>query len=214
MKILFIDDHKLYLEGMRAVLTQLFPTSQVLTRDNVPGAIELIKIEKDIEIILLDLRMPNGGAPAFMKNLNTIKLAIPVLIVSASENSADVKTAFSLGSSGYLPKSATSNDLLLAIETILQGDEYLPNGWQDILNNSKSTTINNGGIKISLSPRLLEVLQFIEKGLTTPEISHLLNLSEHTVKGYVKDLFSRFDVHNRTELIQTARHLHLFSISN
>ena len=212
MKLLLIDDHKLYLEGVRAVLEQLLPECQIFTSDNIQDAIEIIKSEKDIEIILLDLRMPMGGAPAFMNGMKEISLAIPVLIVSASENSADVKMAISLGVSGYLPKSATGTDLLLAIETILQGDEYLPDGWLEFLMNSKNVSVNDGDIKISLSPRLFDILQLIEKGFTTSEIGHLLELSEHTVKSYVKDLFSRFDVHSRTELVQTARQLHFFSM--
>jgi len=214
MKILCIDDHQLYLEGLSAVLTQIFPHSQILTKNNIQSAIETTQINDELDIILLDLRMPHGGAPAFMEAMTQKSIAIPVLIVSASENSADVKMAIKLGASGYLPKSATGSDLLAAIETILLGNEYLPNDWQETLINSKNISTMDGDNKISLSPRLCDVLQLIEKGFTTSEISHLLSLSEHTIKSYIKELFLRFDVHSRTELVQTARQLHFFSLRN
>ncbi|NQY27229.1 MAG: response regulator transcription factor [Piscirickettsiaceae bacterium] len=213
MKILIIDDHQLYLEGMRTILNQLFVGSHIFAAHKISDAFDIISGHDDIDIILLDVRMPHGGAPAVLKKLCENNQAIPVLVVSASENSADVQMALSLGALGYLPKSSTSADLNFAIEMILQGNEYLPENWVDSLKNTKTITSNDGEEKISLSPRLYEVLQLIEKGCTTPEVSHLLELSEHTVKGYIKELFSRFNVHNRTELIQTARQLHFFSLS-
>ena len=212
MKILLIDDHQLYLEGIRVILSQFFPDSELLLANKVQQAFDCVKSQNDIDIILLDLRMPDGGAPAVFQELQNNNLAIPVLVVSASENSADVKMATNLGALGYLPKSSSPKELKLAIDTILQGQEYLPDGWYDSLNNSKNITVNDGSEKISISPRLYDVLQLIEKGYTSPEISNVLDLSEHTIKGYIKELFSRFNVHSRTELIQTARQLNFFSL--
>jgi len=212
MKMLLIDDHRLYLEGIRAILDQLFPLSHIIATNKVKNALDEIKQHDDIDIILLDLRMPDGGAPAVFNWLQEQNVAIPVLVVSASENSVDVKMATNLGALGYLPKSSSSATLKLAIETILMGKEFLPDGWHDSLNHSKNITSKDGGETISISPRLYEVLQLIEKGCSTLEISNFLDLSEHTVKGYIKELFSRFEVHSRTELIQSARQLHFFSL--
>jgi len=213
MKILIIDDHNLYLEGVRAVLSQLFPNCQLFLANTINDAFSLLTANNDIDIILLDLRMPNGGAPTLLSELKKKRFAIPILIVSASENSADIQMVIKLGVSGYLPKTSTSTELKLAIDTILDGEEYLPEGWGDFLTKTQKVTSQNGLQQISVSPRLNEVLQLIEKGCTTAEIGNLMTLSEHTVKGYVKELFSRFDVHNRTELIQIARQLHFFSLS-
>jgi len=212
MKVLIIDDHYLYLEGVRAILSTLFPGSCSLSAHKIDDAFDLLVLHDDVDIILLDVCMPNGGAPAVLKRLQQHGYAIPVLVVSASENSADVKMAINLGALGYLPKSSTPSELKKAIEHILQGNEYLPDGWHDTLINSSNITVNDGGEKISISPRLYEVLQLIDKGYTAPEISDLLGLSKHTVKDYIKDLFLRFDVHNRTELIQTAHQLHFFNL--
>jgi len=212
MNILIIDDHQLYLEGMKAVINKLFPVSRVFSASIISDAFDILVDHTDIDIILLDVRMPNGGAQAVLQKLQEQSYAIPVLIISASENSADLKMALSYGALGYLPKSSTSEALKEAVETVLEGNEYLPSSWNSSLNMQKNITSYLGEEKISISPRLYDVLQLIEKGLTSPEISNLLNLSEHTVKSYIRELFSRFDVHNRTELIQTARQLHFFSM--
>lgn len=212
INILIIDDHQLYLEGMKAVINKLFPLSSVFSASTISDGFDILEQHTDIDIILLDVRMPNGGAPAVLQTLQEKNHAIPVLIISASENSADLKMALSYGALGYLPKSSTSEALKEAVETVLEGNEYLPSSWHSSLNMPKNITSYEGEEKISISPRLYEVLQLIEKGLTSPEISNLLKLSEHTVKSYIRELFSRFDVHNRTELIQTARQLHFFSM--
>jgi len=212
MKILIIDDHQLYLEGMNTVLQYLFVESEIFQANTVDEAFSLISLHVDIDLILLDVRMPDGGAPSVQEKLREKNLAIPVLIISASENSADVHMSLKNGALGYLPKSSSSKELKHAIETVLEGNEYLPHNWNKSFVTSKNITSHNGEEKVSISPRLYDVLQLIEKGLTSREISELLELSEHTVKGYVKDLFSRFSVHNRTELIQTARQLHFFSL--
>ncbi len=212
INILIIDDHQLYLEGMKAVINKLFPLSSVFSASTISDAFDILEQYTDIDIILLDVRMPNGGAPAVLQTLQEKNHAIPVLIISASENSADLKMALSYGALGYLPKSSTSEALKEAVETVLEGNEYLTSSWHSSLNMPRNITSYEGEEKISISPRLYEVLQLIEKGLTSPEISSLLKLSEHTVKSYIRELFSRFDVHNRTELIQTARQLHFFSM--
>jgi DNA-binding NarL/FixJ family response regulator len=212
MNILIIDDHRLYLEGMKAVINKLFPLSRVFSASTISDAFDILDRQTDIDIILLDVRMPDGGAPAVLKTLQEKSYAIPVLIISASENSADVKMALHYGAIGYLPKSSPSESLKEAVEAVLEGNEYLPESWNRSLKTPNNITSHEGAEKISISPRLYEVLQLIDKGLTSSEISELLKLTDHTVKSYIRDLFSRFDVHNRTELIQTARQLHFFSM--
>jgi len=213
MKILIVDDHQLYLEGISAILNNLFIESTLFKANRITDAFDILSQHSDIDIILLDIRMPNGGAPEVQKKLHDENHAIPVLIISASENSADVQMSLNRGALGYLPKSSTSEELKCAIEMVLGGNEYLPKSWHQSLRATKNIISREGDENISISPRLYEVLQLIEKGLTSPEIAKLLQLSEHTIKGYIKELFSRFEVHNRTELIQTARQLHFFSLS-
>jgi len=214
MKILIIDDHQLYLDGMAAVLSHLFIGSSIFQANNIENAFDMLSQDSDIDIVLLDVRMPDGGAPTVQERLREENYAIPVLIISASENSADVQISLNNGALGYLPKSSASEELKIAIETVLEGNKYLPNSWYETLTTSENITNLSEENKISISPRLYEVLQLVEKGFTTPEISKLLKLSVHTVKGYIQELFLRFNVHNRMELIQTARQLHFFSLRN
>ncbi len=211
MKLLLIDDHALYLEGIRAVLNQRLPSASILTATNISDVKSVIQTHPDIDLILLDLRMPNGGAPQVLDNLHNIQALIPVLIVSASESSTDVQLVLNKGAAGYLPKTTSSEELIRAIHFVLAGNIYLPTKWQTRLNGKTSPiTVDDGKKEITLSPRLHDVLQLIEKGYTTREISNFLALSENTVYSYVKDLFHKFEVSSRTELIQSAKQLNLF----
>ncbi|MFW5425796.1 MAG: response regulator [Methylophagaceae bacterium] len=211
MKILVIDDHTLYLEGIRAVLNQYLPSADIITTTTISDIKNLISLHHDIDLILLDLRMPNGGAPAVLSDLREEKVLVPIIIVSASESSTDVQLVMDKGAAGYLPKTTSPSELINAIETVLAGDIYLPAKWQTRLSGKNPPIVVDNGIEeIILSARLHDVLQLIEKGYTTKEISKLLKLSENTIYGYVKDLFSKFNVSSRTELIQTAKQLNLF----
>ncbi len=211
MKILIIDDHTLYLEGIRAVLNQYLPSADIITTTAIIDVKNLITLHQDIDLILLDLRMPNGGAPAIFSELREKKVPIPIIIVSASESSTDVQLVMEKGAAGYLPKTTSPSELINAIETVLAGNIYLPAKWQSRLaGKNPPIVVDDGQKEISLPPRLHDVLQLIEKGYSTKEIGNFLNLSENTIYGYVKDLFSKFNVSSRTELIQTAKQLNLF----
>jgi len=211
MKLLIIDDHTLYIEGIRSVLKQYLPSAAVNTVTNLNEIENTLNSSSDIDLILLDLRMPNGGAPRVLTHLREQKTLVPVLIVSASESSTDVQLMMDKGAAGYLPKTTSPTELIDAINTVLAGDIYLPPKWRARLNGNNSPIIvDDGENEISLPPRLHDVLQLIEKGYTTKEIGKFLKLSENTVYGYVKELFNKFSVTSRTELIQTAKQLHLF----
>jgi DNA-binding NarL/FixJ family response regulator len=211
MKLLIIDDHTLYLEGVRTILNQYLPSATIITTTNINEAKYLISLHPDISLILLDLRMPNGGAPAVLSELRENKVFIPILIISASESSTDVQLVMDLGAAGYLPKTTLPSELIEAIESVLAGNIYLPAKWQSRLaGKNPPIVVDDGQKEISLPPRLHDVLQLIEKGYSTKEIGNFLNLSENTIYGYVKDLFSKFSVSSRTELIQTAKQLNLF----
>jgi len=211
MKLLIIDDHALYIEGVRAVLNRYLPSTDILISTDVNDVKSLISLHPDLDLILLDLRMPNGGAPAVLLEIRKSKTPIPVLIVSASESSTDVQLVMNKGAAGYLPKTTSPSELINAIKAVTAGDIYLPAKWQSRLaGKNPPIVVDDGNKEIILTARLHDVLQLIEKGFSTKEICGFLNLSENTVYGYVKDLFSKFSVSSRTELIQTAKQLNLF----
>ena len=214
MKLLIIDDHALYVEGVKTILNTSLSDVEVITLDRVDEVLSLLQQHKDIDLILLDLRMPNGGGLTVLSLLKQQQLPIPTLVVSASEHFTDVQTVLNKGAMGYLPKTSDANELIFAINTLLSGETYLPPKWRKRMeSNSQNIIIDTGDHEISLSPRQYEVLQLIEKGYTSKEISAVLNLSQHTISDHVKSLFIRVGVNSRTELVQVAKQLSLFSFS-
>lgn len=210
MKVLIIDDHILFLEGLKTLLKQHFSEAHILVSHSVNDANELIKEHHDLDIVLMDLRMPNGGAPQMLSDLKKSQSLVPTLVISASESSPDVQLVMTCGAGGYIPKTSTASELVSAINTVLSGNIFLPEKWHQRLIQQNNLVVDDGGNEISISARLQDVLMLIEKGYPTKEISKLLSISEHTVYGYVKELFRKFEVNNRTELVQSAKSLNLF----
>ena len=83
MKFLIIDDHILYLEGIRTIISQQFPSAEIVTCNAINKMADIFEQHLDFDLILLDLRLPGGGAPKALDNLRQEKRIIPVLIVSA-----------------------------------------------------------------------------------------------------------------------------------
>ena len=150
----------------------------------------------------MDLSLPDGGGLSVLRHLSLKKIFIPAVILSASEESKDVHRSLMAGASGFISKASRSDDIITAINKILKGEHYWPDFYSPL---SFSENLK----KPSFTPRQLEVLKLVAEGLPNKRICQLLNVSEHTVKSYMKCLFSELNVHNRTECARIAIELGL-----
>lgn len=202
LKLLVVEDHPVYLEGLSYILKKLEDTLSLTTVNSTANAIQELENHADYDLVLLDLSLPDGGGLSVLRYLSIKKLFIPAVILSASEESKDVHRARVAGASGFISKASKSEDILNAIDSILNGDHYWPEFYQPPSETKKVSTP-------SLTPRQQEVLSLVAEGLPNKRICKLLNVSEHTVKSYMKSLFSELGVHNRTECARVALELGL-----
>lgn len=211
MKLLIVDDHAIVREGLTAMLRQARPDIVVLQAGEGAEALGLAMRHADLDAVLLDLRMPGMDGISVVQEFGKIRPTLPVIVLSSSENPAEVRHALAMGALGYVPKSAQLQTLLLALELVLSGNVYVP---PLMLLEQENRTEALPGRKISaasihLTDRQIQVLRLLCQGLSNNEIGRDLGLSTKTVKAHITAIFKSLSVVSRTQAAALARQYHL-----
>lgn len=214
MKILLIDHHELFREGLRHVL-QSFPggVAQILETGNFTVGLKLAEQRPDL--ILLELNSPQCRGAYSIGTLRQRFPLIPVVVVSSEEAPGVINQALSSGASGYVCKSSSSSTLFHALNLALTDSVYVPmqflqrSGFADdksIFLRSRQRLSKAGSV---LTKRQSQVLSFLIEGRSNKAISTVINLAEGTVKVHVSSLFQVLRVNNRIAAVQVAKQMGL-----
>jgi DNA-binding NarL/FixJ family response regulator len=142
---------------------------------------------------------------AALERLRRDHPSVPVVVLSASESPAHVRSALERGASGFIPKSTRGSVLLSALRLVLSGGIYLP----PLVMDGGAAPGPAADPKSALTGRQLEVLRLLARGLTNREIAEVLKIAEGTVKTHVMHVYEALDVTNRTEAAMRMRELGL-----
>ncbi len=199
MKILLADDHALFRESLSLALVRLTDDEpEILQAEHGEKAIELAK-EHDLDLILLDLDMPGINGLDAIQTLLDIQADTPIVMISAHEETSVINKALSKGIKGFIPKTTSADVTLSALRLVLSGGTYLPPQLM------QQTPIETGeGDKNLLTPRQVEVLKLLQKGVQNKNIAHQLDLSPSTVKVHIRRIFTTLGARNRTEAVNLA----------
>lgn len=197
MKLLLADDHALFRGGLAHVLKQLADHTEILEASTTREALTLLQEHHDIDLVLLDLGMPDISGFDAMRELSERKNQTPVVIISASENPVDAKKSMKLGARGFIGKHSNAELVLSALRLIISGQTYFPaNALQSDIESATN-----------LTERQLDVLRLMDKGFSNKVIASELTISEATVKMHVTAIFRELDVSNRTQAVLKAQKL-------
>jgi DNA-binding NarL/FixJ family response regulator len=204
MRILLADDHDMVRETISAYLRNEGGAEVSLATD-LSGAMDLISSEGPFDLVLLDYQMPgmmglDGLAKALSANGGK---GVGILSGSAPANTA--KAALDAGAIGFIPKTMGAQSLLNAVRFMSAGEVYAPVE----LMRAESTSATHP-LAERLSPRELEVLDGLCRGLSNKEIARELDLQEVTIKLHVRTLCKKLDAKNRTQAALTAKEVGLF----
>ena len=197
LTLLIVDDHALLREGLASLLRQAAQDMTVLQANSSEEALRAVAATPGIDAVLLDLLMPRTDGMGALAALRAQYPALPVLVVSASENPEHVRAALTAGALGYVPKSAAPQTLLAALRMILAGEVYVP---ALMLDDAGSAPTPRG-----LTGRQRDVLRMLVQGRSNKEIGRALMLSEKTVKAHVTAVLRELEAVNRTEAAMRAR---------
>jgi len=210
MRILIVDDHQLFLDGIQHILNKLDNTADVTKCTRADQAIELLESGRDFNLVLVDLNMPGMDGMSILQRMRARGIWLPLVVVSAEEDLRTIKAVLEMGALGFVPKTHNSQQMLEALGAILEGDIYIPADIQkrlDTLDTRRNPASgSHSAIKdIGITRRQHDVLQLLAKGYSNKQIATSLFLTEHTVKAHVSALFSFFSASNRTECVQLAQ---------
>jgi DNA-binding NarL/FixJ family response regulator len=192
MKILVVDDHSIFRAGVTALFEHAGHGAVVEQAAGVADALARLEAQEDFDVVLLDLNLPEGDGVAAIARMLQVRRDVKIVMLSASEDLKDVKRALAAGAVGYVPKSASAQTLLSAIEIVAAGDVFVPSV---IL----SRGLSGGPSGPLLTARQVDVLKLVAQGMPNRSIAAELSLSEKTVKVHVTAIFKALDVVNRTQ---------------
>jgi DNA-binding NarL/FixJ family response regulator len=210
MKFLVVDDHELIREAMRGALTELDGDAAVLEAPNSREAMRLIEEHPDVDLILLDLNLPDRDGFSVLSELRMSHPAISVVVLSAQQDRDSVVKALNQGARGFIAKSATRKVILGAFQLVISGGVYIPP--QALPGREQAPSAPTGmpqaaGARpvspadLGLTERQMDVLTLIVQGKSNKTICRVLDLPELTVKSHVSAILRALNVTNRTEIV-------------
>jgi len=215
-KMLIVDDHALFIEAIKSILVSLNDGMVFLEAGNSSIALEQVKNNPDLKLVLLDLDIPGLYGTDVLKEIILGNPLLPVIILTGSSHVEDMRVAINAGALGYIHKSTSGEILLNAIRLVLSGGVYIP---QEMVNNSsprsrlerihtsEMLTIEEQATKMGLTPRQFDVICYLLGGRTNKIISWELGLSENTVKTHISNILKVLGVSNRSRIPITLENL-------
>jgi DNA-binding NarL/FixJ family response regulator len=208
VKVLVADDHAIFRQGLRVVLGDLDAAVEIVEAEDFAGALAVAEDATDLALLLVDLRMPHMDGFAGLRALRRQLPRTPIMVLSASEEAADLFGALECGASGYLPKSAPAGVILEALRLVLAGGVYVPRAL--VSDGGKPLAPADHGVGAGqradvLTPRQHEVLALIADGHSNKEIAHRIGTSEGTVKAHITAIMRALGVRNRVQLLLAAQ---------
>jgi DNA-binding NarL/FixJ family response regulator len=214
MKILLVDDHPLFLDGLKNLLTARGIEVVGTARDGVE-ALEKARVLHP-ELILMDIQMPRLNGMAATRLIKTEQPNIKIVMLSMSENDEDLFEAIKSGACGYLLKADETDKFFDLLSGLEQGEAALSPG---LAGRVLKEFARRGGIggsveqaveeKEALTPRQIEVLTLVSQGLAYKEVGAKLYLSERTIKYHMGEIIERLHLENRRQVIEYARRMKL-----
>lgn len=209
-RVLVADDHPLYRDALSSLVSAAFDDVTVKECEDVASALGHLS-GGDIDLVLLDLSMPDADGLDGLRRLRAASPGTPVIICSAHDDPQLVREAFKFGVSGYLPKSSGTEVTKHALQLVRSGGVYVPS---QALIESVAQAPEDGGLAgnggggsrcADLTPRQLAVLALLEKGMSNKSIARELDIGEITVKAHVSAILRKLGVDNRVQAVVVAR---------
>ena len=209
--ILIADDHPLFRLALTQALRAIAPDAALIEADSLAGARVQLDARHDIDLVLLDLHLPDSHGLMGLAELRAEHPAVAVVMISANEDPAVIRRALAFGAAGYIPKGASLDELAGALRAVLNCEEYVP---PQLRNAIGASTTNSEDQRIaarlaSLTPQQFRVLSLVADGQLNKQIADKLGIQERTIKAHLSLIFQKLGVRNRTQASVMLRSLEL-----
>jgi DNA-binding NarL/FixJ family response regulator len=202
IRIFITDDHSLIREGLKKIINDEKDISIIGEAGNAKDTMSFV-LSKNIDILILDLNLPDKSGLDLLKELKSLKPELKILILSMHPEDRFAMRVLRAGASGYITKESVGEELVRAIRKVYNGGKYVSESLAEML----AIEIQGGGdkpIHEILSDREFQVLQMIASGKTLAEISETLSLAVTTISTYRARVLEKLNLHSNAELIHYA----------
>jgi len=195
-KTLLVEDHAMVRESLLLLLDQRLPGCRWRDAASLEAALRQLRNEPDINLVLLDLDLPDSRGLDTLKRMREEAPQVPVVVVSASYDQDSVLAAIDHGAAGFLPKTVDANQLVDGVRRVLDGGVVLPT--------AASSAPPPSGAVPELSERQRDVLRLLIGGQSNKLIGRSLGLSDATVKTHLQVIYRKLQVCTRTQAVLAA----------
>lgn len=196
--IVIADDHPLFRNALFQSIQMAISSANLLEADSLESLNTLLEKEPDIDLLLLDLKMPGANGMSGLQQLRSHYPELPIVVISASEDPAVVRQVKSNGALGFIPKSSNIHELIHSLNTVLGGDLCFPDSID--FNQESAAELLRGKLA-SLTPQQHKVLNMLSDGLLNKQIAYKLDVSEATIKAHMTAIFRKLQVRNRIQAV-------------
>ncbi len=200
LRFVIADDHPLFRGALRQALTGMDGVAEVLEAGDLESARSLVGGHPDLDLLMLDLSMPGASGFSGLIALRGLESCVPMIVMSAHDDSQTIGRALELGASGFISKSASIDAIRAAVATVLAGGIAAPAGVD--LGAERDPEVASLIKRLqSLTPQQARVLAMLAGGLLNKQIAYELGVSEATVKAHVSAVLQKLDVDSRTQAV-------------
>ncbi|MEI8147949.1 MAG: response regulator transcription factor, partial [Actinomycetes bacterium] len=200
IRVFLVDDHEIVRRGLTALLETSGHLSVVGDAGDYTSAVTLFTtIADQIDVAVLDIRLPDGSGVELCRELRDIKPELNCLMLTSFADDEAFDAALTAGAKGYVLKDVRSNDLVAAIHKVATGDSLFDPETVERARGRMMRRTKELELIERLSAQELRILQLLTEGLTNREIAEAMFLAEKTVKNYVSNLLAKLGFQRRTE---------------
>lgn len=206
--IIIADDHPLFRQALRETVAPIFTLPNIIELESLTDTRERLA-EETVELLLLDLRMPDSDGLAGLMMIKGLYPALPVIIVSASEEAETVRAAIQAGAAGYIYKSYSLRQIHDAVVQVYEGGMHIPEGVEEGVSDNEHRELDAISRISSLTPSQLRVFVSLSRGYMNKQIAADMDISEATVKAHVTSVYRKLGVRSRTQAVMVSKALDL-----
>lgn len=204
MKILLIDQHELFRDGLRYVLQQIPEgLNEMFEAGTWKEGLRCVERHPELDLVLLEPKVPGCGGVDSVRDFCKRYPRIPLVVVSGDEDFNSITDMLNCGASGFVGKSSTESMLLSALKLVLAGNIYVP---PQVFQHHASND------EYHLTRRQAQVLECLAEGLSNKEISTRFHLAAGTVKAHVASIYQALRVGSRIDAVQIAHQIGLVGL--
>jgi DNA-binding NarL/FixJ family response regulator len=201
--LVIADDHPLFRDALRQAVASVVTSSKIDEAGSFEELTALLEQDSEVDLVLLDLTMPGISGFSGLIYLRAQYPAIPVVIVSATDDGGTIRRSLDFGASGFIPKRFGVDTLRDAIMKVMDGDVWIPPDT-DLSSATDPELARLRDRLVTLTPQQVRVLMMLSEGLLNKQIAYELGVSEATIKAHVSAILQKLGVESRTQAVIAA----------